>query len=143
MNKVYIYWLITVSIVVVIAGIIFAFIAPYFIQSIQDIFYYSFNDQSLQSINVIDKNHINWIYGVLGGTLAGWGMMILFMSISLLKENNKAIWNTILISVITWFVIDIIITVKYMVIPNIVVNIAILIAVIIPYIGNSKKSKKT
>ena len=71
---------------------------------------------------MIDRNHINWIYGVLGGTLAGWGMMILFMSINLLKDNNKVIWNTILFSVITWFVIDTIITIKYLVIPNLVLN---------------------
>jgi len=143
MKNIFIYWIITVSIAVIVAGIIFALIAPYFIQSIQDIFYYSFNDQSIQSIITIDKNHINWIYAVLGGSLAGWGVMILSLSVNLLKENNKRIWNTILFSVITWFLIDTIITVKYMVVPNLILNISILLAVLIPYIGNTKITKKT
>ena len=143
MKNIFIYWLITVSIVVIVAGIIFALIAPYFFQSIQDIFYHSFNDQSIQNINSMDKNHINWIYAVLGGTLAGWGMMILSLSLNLLKDNNKIIWNTILFSVITWFVIDTIITIKYMVVPNLILNITILLSIIIPYIGNTKVTKKT
>jgi len=143
MKKFFIYWIISVSIAVAIAGIIFAFIAPYFIQFVQDIFYQSFSEQSIQSITESDKDHIDWIYGVLGGTLAGWGMMLLLLSINLLKENNKFIWNTILISVLTWFVIDTIITVKYSVVPNLILNITILIAVIIPYVGNSKVTKST
>ena len=143
MKKVFIYWLIAVSITVIVAGLVFALIAPYYILSIQDVFYHSFNNQSITNINTIDKNHINWIYGVLGGTLAGWGMMILFLSVNLLKENNKTIWNTILLSVITWFVIDTIITIKYAVIPNLILNITILVAVIIPFIGNSRMMKKT
>lgn len=143
MKTLFIYWLITVSIAVIVAGIIFALIAPYFIQSIQDVFYHSFNDQSITSINSLDKSHVNWIYAVLGGSLAGWGMMILSLSLNLLKENNKGIWNTILFSVITWFVIDTIITVKYMVVPHLILNITILLAVLIQYIGNTKVTKKT
>lgn len=143
MKFLFIYWLIVVSIAVIITGIIFALIAPYYIQTIQDIFYHSFNDQSIKTISIIDKNHINWIYGVLGGTLAGWGMMILCMAVNLLIDNNKAIWNTILFSVITWFVIDTVITIKFMVIPNLLLNITILLAVIIPYIGNSKTTTNT
>jgi hypothetical protein len=143
MIKVFIYWLITVSVIVILAGIVFALIAPYFIQDIQDIFYHSFSDQSIQSINTIDKNHINWIYGVLGGSLAGWGVIILFLSINLLKDNNKVIWNTILFSVITWFLIDTIITLKYTVVPNLILNIAILLSVLIPYIGNKEIAKRT
>ena len=143
MNKLFIYWLIAVSIAVIIAGIVFALIAPYYIQTIQDIFYHSFSGKSIQNITLNDKNHINWIYGVLGGTLAGWGMMILFLSVNLLKENNKIIWNTILFSISTWFVIDTVITIKYLVIPNLLLNFIILLAVLIPYIGNSKITKKT
>lgn len=143
MKNIFIYWLIIVSIAVIVAGIIFALVAPYFIQGIQDIFYHSFNTQSIRSMNTMDRNHLNWVYSVLGGSLAGWGIMILSLSLNLLNGNNKRIWDTILFSVITWFVIDTTITVKYMVVPNLILNITILVAIIIPYIGNTKIMKKT
>ena len=143
MKNIFIYWLIIVSIAVIVAGIIFALVAPYFIQGIQDIFYHSFTTQSIRSMNTMDRNHINWVYSVLGGSLAGWGIMILSLSLNLLNGNNKRIWDTILFSVITWFVIDTTITVKYMVVPNLILNITILVAIIIPYIGNTKIMKKT
>ena len=143
MNKLFNYWILLVSIMVIIAGIVFAIIAPYFNITLQDIFYHSFNEQTIQQLSSIDKNHINWIYGVLGGTLAGWGIMILFLSINLLKNNQKDIWNIILYSVITWFLIDTTITLKYAVIPNLIINITILLLVLIPYIGNNYITKKT
>ena len=141
MKNVFIYWLIIISILIIIAGLIFAFIAPYFMVFIQDIFYQSFSNNSIVSVNINDKNHINWIYGVLGGTLAGWGVMIFFLSLNLLKGNNKSIWNSILLSVIVWFIIDTIITIKYGVIINLLLNICILLSIIVPYIGNSVNQK--
>lgn len=142
MNKFFIYWLITVSLFVISAGIIFAFVAPYYFPGVQDVFYRSFSGQSIQSICASDKNHIDWIYAVLGGSLAGWGVMILSLSVNLLKENDAKIWNTVLASVATWFVIDTAITLKYMVVANIVLNLFIAIAVAIPYMGNRTMLKK-
>jgi hypothetical protein len=136
--KLYTYWLILVSSVIIIAGLVIAIIAPYVMPSIQDLFYRSFNEQPIESISAYDKNHINWIYAVLGGTLVGWGLMMLRLSTRLLQNNDQAIWNTILICVLAWFVIDTTISIKYMVIPNLILNVAILAAILIPYIGNTR-----
>ena len=136
MKRIFNYWIIIVSISVIIAGLVFAFIAPYWMVFPQDLFYQSFSNNSFQNISIIDRNHVNWIYGVLGGTLSGWGVMILFLSLSLLKENHKVIWDSILLSVITWFIVDTIITIKYCVVANLILNVIILVSVLIPYIGN-------
>lgn len=47
-----------------------------------------------------------WIYGVLGATVAGWGVCMTFIARYPFWKRERWAWNCIAAGVIVWFVVD-------------------------------------
>jgi hypothetical protein len=79
-----------------------------------------------------------WIYGVLGATIAGWGVFLAFIAHYPFKNREPWAWNCILTGIIVWYVLDTGISLYFRVYFNAVFNAVLLALVVIP-LGFSRK----
>lgn len=107
-------------------------------------------------INVIFNNQINpsfwasgampenaikfqaWVYGVLGATIAGWGIFIAFIAHYPFKAKEPWAWQCIAIGFALWFTIDTLVSVYYQVGFNVLVNLVFIIFILLPLIFTKK-----
>jgi hypothetical protein len=75
---------------------------------------------------------INWLYCVLGATMAGWGAFIWFVLKNAFAKKEKWSWFAIILSMVIWFIPDTIISALYGVYFNAMVNCLILIFIALP-----------
>lgn len=131
-------FLFTFSILIVIMGI---FISLFTSTSIFDI---AVNN------NINPMFHINgnlnpgtlqfqsWIYGVLGATLSSWGILLAFIFYYPFKEKQKWSWNSILIGVSVWFVLDTTISIYFNVYLNAIANFIFFLGITVPLYNTRK-----
>lgn len=48
----------------------------------------------------------NWLFGVIGGTMVGFHLLMIFLSEHAFKQQEKWAWQAMSLSTILWFVID-------------------------------------
>jgi hypothetical protein len=85
------------------------------------------------SSNVLAAQEIiNWLYCVLGATMAGWGAFIWFVLKNAFAKKEKWSWFAIILSMVIWFMPDTIISALYGVYFNVMVNCLILIFIALP-----------
>ena len=80
-----------------------------------------------------------WIYGVLGATVAGWGVLLAFISHFPFRAKERWAWNAIAAGIGIWFMIDTPLSAYYGVLFNLVFNTALLLLIAIP-LGATRKS---
>ena len=73
-----------------------------------------------------------WVYGVLGATLAGWGVFLAFIAHYPFKRREKWAWNCLVTGVLVWFVIDTAISLNFKVYFNAAFNTVLFVAVVLP-----------
>lgn len=73
-----------------------------------------------------------WIYGVLGATMAGWGVCIAFIAAVPFKRREKWAWNCLALAVSLWFVIDTFLSWRFGALFNVAFNMLIFLAVLVP-----------
>ena len=47
-----------------------------------------------------------WVYGMLGATMAGWGVTLTYLVLHPFGKKEKWSWNAIAIGLAVWFVVD-------------------------------------
>ncbi len=82
-----------------------------------------------------------WVYGVLGSTMAGWGIMLLFIIQYPFRQREKWAWNAIAISLGFWYLLDTGISLYFGVNFNAVFNTLLLVFLIPPLLGTRKLVK--
>ena len=131
-------WLFLVSLIITIFGILLAL----FNQT--SIFNFLFNNQINSSFWNTDSNtpeiinFQNWIYGVLGATVAGWGIFMAFIAYYPFQKREKWSWNCLVCGMIVWFILDTSISIIFKVFFNACFNSLVLILVILPLIFTRK-----
>jgi len=73
-----------------------------------------------------------WIYGVLGATVAGWGVFLAFLSYYPFKQREKWAWNCLALGMLVWFLSDTTISLFYRVYFNAAFNLLLFSAAILP-----------
>jgi hypothetical protein len=73
-----------------------------------------------------------FVYGVLGATVAGWGVFIAFIAHYPFRQKEKWAWNCVLAGVLLWFLIDTPISLYFQVNFNAAFNTLLLVLVILP-----------
>ena len=127
-------WLFGVSIVITIFGCVLAFFPQ---SSIVD---FAINNQVdpvfWENGQVPDgaARFQAWVYGVLGATIAGWGIFMMFLIRISFSRRNKWAWNCIAASFAVWYVIDSSLSAYFGVFFNVLFNTALLIVVALPLI---------
>jgi len=74
----------------------------------------------------------NWVYGVTGATMAGWGVFFVFLVHYPFRRREKWAWNCILMGVLFWYVPDTSISLIHGVIFNALFNTVLLVAIALP-----------
>ncbi len=134
-------WLFTFSLVFVLIGIIMTFFSGSSIFSLLnqqiDPVFWGF-DSTSNSI----KEYQRFIYGVLGATMAGWGIFLAF--ISHFPFKNREVWSRYCITtgLLLWFSIDTSISIYYKVYINVVGNLFFLIFTMLPIVFTKKYFSK-
>lgn len=75
-----------------------------------------------------------WVYGVLGATVIGWGVFIVFIVYYPFRNRERWVWYCLAVGVTCWFIIDTAISVYFMVFFNAAFNILLFILVVLPLI---------
>jgi hypothetical protein len=102
------------------------------------ILFEAFNNQvdpvfwGTESVPVTTRNFQGWVYGVLGSTMAGWGIFMIFIAHYPFKMKEQWSWNCLFIGLLFWFVIDTAISLYFNVYFNAAFNSVIFILGLIP-----------
>jgi hypothetical protein len=73
-----------------------------------------------------------WIYGVLGATMAGWGVFLAFMARYPFRNRERWAWNALLMGLSLWYLTDTAISFYFGVVFNAIFNTVIFILAILP-----------
>jgi hypothetical protein len=98
-------WLVGVSVIVVVFGLFMAFLnrTPLF-----DLFNRGVDPAfwGADAAPVEAQRFQGWAYGVLGATMAGWGVTLLFLARQAFRRGERWAWNSVLAGILLWFVVD-------------------------------------
>lgn len=80
-----------------------------------------------------------WVYGVLGATVAGWGVFVLFLARHPLRNRQRWAWTCLLAGITLWFCVDTAISAYFGVFFNVVVNAFLALLIYIPLVATRKE----
>ena len=80
----------------------------------------------------------NWIYGLWGATIAGWGIFLTFIVHYPFRHKEKWAWNCLVLGLAVWFLLDTGLSLIYRVYFNVGFNTALLILAGLP-VGFTRK----
>ncbi len=84
------------------------------------------------------KQFQQWIYGVWGATIAGWGIFVTY--IARYPFNKKERWarNCLVLGLFIWFILDTWLSAFYKVYFNVVFNTILLVLAMVPIVFTQK-----
>jgi hypothetical protein len=130
-------WLFVIGLLITVFGIMMAFLngTPLFAL---------FNSQvdpafwGTEGIAENARTFQQWIYGVLGATVAGWGIFMAFIAHYPFKRREKWSWTCLVVGLLLWYLVDTAISLNFRVYFNAVFNTVLLILVMLPVILTRK-----
>jgi hypothetical protein len=84
-----------------------------------------------------------WVYGVLGATVAGWGLFIAFISSQPFKRKERWSWTCLFSGTLIWFLLDMFISVRSKVYFNVAFNILVMLLIIIPLVATRSEFRES
>lgn len=131
-------WLYTVGIAIFVFGVIMALISgtPLF-----DLFNRLINPAFWNSTTPDESagQFQQWIYGVWGATIAGWGIFLTFIARYPFKRKERWSWYCLVFGFLVWFILDTLLSVYYKVYFNVAFNTALLIIAGLPLVFTRKE----
>ena len=130
-------WLLAVSIFIIAFGLFMAFFnqsAPFdllFNRQVDPLFF-------SEGISAEAARFQGWAYGVLGATMAGWGVFFTFIVQFPFKQKEPWAWSCMLTGLVLWVVVDSGISIAYGVWFNVAFNSIFLILVGLPLLATRK-----
>lgn len=128
-------WMIVYSIIILFGGFSMAFIIPIVFSS-NDPFLVEVTGLSTADIQPELTKYTHFIFGILGSTMMGWGVLLLMLSYRLLNNTEKWIWKAISISILVWYIPDTVISLMYGSFLNVILNTTLLVGAIPPLYAN-------
>jgi hypothetical protein len=83
-----------------------------------------------------------WIYGVLGVTVSGWGVFIVFLACHPFAKRERWARNCIFAGITLWYITDTAISLYFGVTFNAVINSAIVVLVYVPLVATWKDFRR-
>jgi len=124
-----------VAMIVMLAGLCFAIIFPYFIPQALEPFFTEITGTDLNSLAQNEIVFHNLLSGVIGGTMFGWGIMIALLSYRLLKSPSDWIWSVVALSLAAWYILDTLASALAGSTLNVLLNTGILLLALPPLIA--------
>ena len=125
-------WLVAVGVILIIFGLALAF----FNQSA--LFDFLFNNQinpvfwTGDSMDISAASFQRWVYGVLGATIAGWGVMVLFIVAVPFRQKESWAWICLAVGVGLWYLVDTYLSLSAGATFNAIFNTLLLALVVLP-----------
>lgn len=94
-----------------------------------------------ESVPIAFVKFQSWVYGILGSTMVGWGLMLLFIVKHPFQKCEKWAWNAIATSLGFWYLLDTAISLNFGVNFNAVFNTLLLILILPPLVATRKQFK--
>lgn len=128
-------WLLLVSVLVAAFGLLLALFnqTPAF-----DFLFNSHVNRVFWGSDAIDGRTVTfqkWIYGVLGATVAGWGVVLAFLARHPVRWKERWAWNCLATGMLVWFIPDTLISLYFGVVFNAAFNVLLLVAVLVPLLA--------
>lgn len=73
-----------------------------------------------------------WVYGVMGATVAGWGVFMAFIAQGPFKRREPWAWVCVAAGLSLWAVVDLAVSGYYQVWANVVLNVALVLLIALP-----------
>jgi hypothetical protein len=130
-------WLLAVAIIITTFGVIMTFVSGtplfnLFNQQINPVFW------GANAVDVPAKQFQQWVYGVLGATMAGWGIFIASVAHHPFRKKEKWAWNCIAFGLVVWFILDTSLSYFHKVYFNVAFNTVLFILAMLPVIFTRK-----
>jgi hypothetical protein len=100
-------------------------------QTIQSIFNPFFFPPSTR-FDADASRYINFLYALLGAVMIGWMVTVLFVLMGAFRRGERAAWNAVTLSIVTWYLIDSSVSILSGFAANAVLNTVFLALFIIP-----------
>ena len=84
----------------------------------------------------------SWIYGVLGATMAGWGVFFAFIAYYPFKAKESWSWPCLITGVSLWYLVDTTISLYHDFVFNAIFNTIFLVALLLPVIITLKEIRR-
>jgi hypothetical protein len=128
-------WLVVVSVVVTAFGLLLALFnqTPLF-----DFFVNQHVNRVFWGSDAIDGRTVTfqkWIYGVLGATVTGWGVVLAFLAHHSIRRREGWAWACVITGLLVWFIPDTIISLYFGVVLNALFNVVLLVAILVPLLA--------
>jgi hypothetical protein len=134
-------WLLVVSLLISLFGILMTFLSG---SIVFDLFNHLINPVFWKSSPIEDnaQRFQQFVYGVLGAVMAGWGVFMSFIAHYPFRNKEKWAWNCIVAGTIVWFVLDNSISLYQNVYLNAIGNTGLFILVMLPIVFTKKSFAK-
>ena len=122
-------WLFVLSLVIAVFGVLLALFSetPAF-----SIFHQQIDPAFFRAPDAEVMHFQQFIYGLLGATMAGWGVFMAFIAHYPFRKKEKWAWVCIAMGVLVWYVVDTSISLSFGVMFNAAFNTVVLILVALP-----------
>lgn len=126
-------WLLAVSIIIAIFGVMMVFLSG-------TVLFDFFNrkiDPAFWSTGIADhvtRQFQQWIYGVWGATIAGWGVILTYIAHDPFKRREHWAWKSVAFGLLVWFVLDTSLSLFHKVYFNAAFNIVLLVLAGLPVV---------
>ncbi len=124
-------WLLAVGILISVFGVFMAFFnqTPIF-----DIFNNQINPIFWEpdTLSPASQNYQGWMYAVWGSTIAGWGLMVVFIVQFGYKNKQRWAWNALTWGLGLWYLLDTGFSLYYSVFFNALFNTSLLLLFTLP-----------
>ncbi len=131
-------WLLVISIGVIVFGLGMALLCG---TSLFDLFDDQVNPVFWDSktVSPVIEDFQQWVYGVLGATMAGWGVFIYYVVRYPFKMQERWAWMALVSGLALWYVVDTSISALSGVYFNVLFN-TILIVLLVPPLWSTRKT---
>ena len=132
-------WLLAVSLLLTLFGLALAFLNQtplfdaLFNNRINPVFWPS--TEVTQEIATFQQ----WAYGVLGATVAGWGIVVAFVARYPFLKRERWAWNALAVGITLWFIIDTSLSLYFKAVFNAAFNTLVFFLVWIPLLFTRKE----
>lgn len=132
-------WLVVASVLTAAGGAAFVCLSGSVLQPVLRYFYNGFfADAPFDTLAPEAVAYQTWVYGVLGGVMVGWGAALVPVIYVPFRRGERWAWNTVALSLGLWYVFDTGASAAHGVVPNVLLNTAILVMFVIPLIASRR-----
>jgi hypothetical protein len=124
-------WLFVVGVLISVFGVLMALLSG---TPIFDLFNRQI-DPAFWGNNPVEANartFQQWLYGVWGATIAGWGIFLAFIAHYPFRHKERWAWNCLVAGLTVWFILDTSLSINYRVYFNALFNTVLIILVALP-----------